>query len=605
MQPNRDRIDYGSLLMPPEGFRLENAIATSYSLDLDALVSIPVALYFAHSLDLDISKDMVQVLDSIRRASETVKVFCQKGQIKVPDNQHRLYSFIESCIVQMSPTHSNSFHPKTWTIRYSNDVGDIKYKLIVLSRNLTFDRSWDLAFQLDGDCAQDRKNNFSETKPLVDFISYLTDGEKIPWIKDFLTDLAKTKFNLNSNEFEEFTFLPSGIPGYQKNIIFDGHLYDDLLIISPFLTTSGLELAAKHSIAKPKLFSRTLELRRINKNVLRGFSSWHLSKDYVEGEEKIETETSENRSVQEQDLHAKLYSYKDGWDGYLLVGSANCSERAMLRNVEFMLNLKGKNSKVGPDVIFKELVNDDLKVFEKFDMEHENLSDAEELLIEQDRILQALKIDIVNSTLRAKAHKQEDSNYRIDLSFDLKAVKTDHSLQVTAYLFRADNQKQKLVHSAINEWSVHNITELDISSFLIIELGIDHIPLNLKFAIKIKIENLPGSRNTKIFRDIISNTANFFKYIRFLLTENYWDEELGFNENSKGSGHGLPFYISQEEPIYENMLKAISRDRQKIGEIKSVIEKISEEDDDFNPIIPSDFKQLWSIFEQVIKKNDK
>ncbi len=54
LQPNKDRLDYGNLLMPPEGFQLDNAIATSYSLDLDALISIPVALYFAHSLDLNV-----------------------------------------------------------------------------------------------------------------------------------------------------------------------------------------------------------------------------------------------------------------------------------------------------------------------------------------------------------------------------------------------------------------------------------------------------------------------------------------------------------------------------------------------------------------------
>jgi hypothetical protein len=58
----------------------------------------------------------------------------------------------------------------------------------------------------------------------------------------------------------------------------------------------------------------------------------------------------------------------------------------------------------------------------------------------------------------------------------------------------------------------------------------------------------------------------------------------------------------QEEPIYENMLKAMSRDRQKIVEIKTVIEKISEEEDQDNPIIPDDFKELWRVFEEVYKK---
>lgn len=602
LQPNRDRVDYGSLLIPPEGFKLENAIATSYSLDLDALVSIPVALYFAHSLDLDVNQDMVQLLESIRRASAAVKVFCQKGQIKVPDNQHRLYGFIEPCIVQMSSTHKNSFHPKTWTIRYVNDDGEIKYRVIVLSRNLTFDRSWDIAIQLEGDFIPERSNNFRETKPLVDFINYLAQGEKINWIDEFVKGLGKTKFNLTLNEFEDFSFLPSGIPGYQKNIIFDGHLYDDLLIISPFLTASGLELAVQHSVSKPRLFSRTIELKKINKNILKSFSPWHLSKDYVEGEEKIETETTENNNIQEQDLHAKVYSYKYGWDGYLLVGSANCSERAMLTNVEFMLSLKGKNSKMGPDVIFKELVNDDLKVFEKFNIEAEELTEAEALHIQQEEILQAFKINIVNCSLRAIAYKQEDSNYSIEIDFDLAGIIKDQPVEVSAYLFRAEAQVQTLTAGQLNSWAVHNISEIDISSFLVIELRLQETPVSLKFALKIKIENLPASRNTKIFRDIISNTANFFKYIRFLLADNYWDDELAFKENGKATGNYSPCYFSQEEPIYENMLKAMSRDRQKIVEIKTVIEKISEDEDQHNPIIPNEFKELWKVFEEVYKK---
>jgi len=514
LQPSKDRLDYGNLLMPPEGFQLDNAIATSYSLDLDALISIPVALYFAHSLDLNVKQDVVQVLDSIRRASTTVKVFCQKGQIKVPDNQHRLYSFIEPCVVQVPPTHRDSFHPKVWVIRYKNNSNEIKYRVIILSRNLTFDRSWDVAFQLDGDCIQDRKNNLSETKPLIDFINHLSKYEKISWLKSFVADLGKTKFELSSNEFDSFTFFPTGFQGYQKNILFDNRVYDELLIISPFITSGGLELAWKHSATKPKLFSREIELQKIKEEVLTHFSVYHLSNDFVEGEEKIEADTEENISAQLQDLHAKVYLYKEGWNAYLLLGSANCSERAMLRNVEFMIQLKGKNSKIGPDVIFKELVNDELKVFQKYNPT-EQFSEQQELLNQREQELQNVKVDLVNATLKAKAAKQEDSNFKIDFDFNLTKVSGNPKIEVTAYLLRSGEQRETLKFGNKNLWTVHNIGELDISCFLILELKLKGSAAAISFAMKIEIENLPETRSTKIFRDIISNTANFFKYIRF------------------------------------------------------------------------------------------
>lgn len=603
LQPNKDRLDYGNLLMPPEGFQLDNAIATSYSLDLDALISIPVALYFAHSLDLNVKQDVVQVLDSIRRASTTVKVYCQKGQIKVPDNQHRLYSFIEPCVVQVPPTHRDSFHPKVWVIRYKNNSNEIKYRVIILSRNLTFDRSWDVAFQLDGDCIQDRKNNFSETKPLIDFINHLSEYEKISWLTSFVADLGKTKFELSSNEFDRFTFLPTGFQGYQKNILFDNQVYDELLIISPFITSGGLDLAWKHSATKPKLFSREIELQKIKEEVLTHFSVYHLSNDFVEGEEKLEADTEENTSPQLQDLHAKVYSYKYGWDAYLLLGSANCSERAMLRNVEFMIQLKGKNSKIGPDAIFKELINDELKVFQKYNPT-EQLSEQQELINQQEQELQNVKVDLVNATLKAKATKQEDSNFKIDFDYNLIKVSGNPKIEATAYLLRSGEQREMLKFGNKNLWSVHNIGELDISCFLILELKLKGSPAVISFAMKIEIQNLPDTRSTKIFRDIISNTANFFKYIRFLLAENYWDEQLSFGEgNEKGkdiSSFGI--YFNQEEPIYENMLKAISREPEKLAEIKKVMDKLNEEENKEEPIIPEDFKTLWNVFEEAHQK---
>jgi hypothetical protein len=598
LQPNNDRLDYGNLLMPPEGFQLDNAIATTYSLDLDALISIPVALYFAHSLDVNLKQDVVQVLDSIRRASETIKVFCQKGQIKVPDNQHRLYSFVEPCIVQVPPTQDSSFHPKIWVIRYKSQHGEIKYRVIVLSRNLTFDRSWDVAFQIEGEVLFNRPNNFRNTKPLIDFVNYLSGYEKIPWIKSFVADLGKTEFKITSNQFDEFAFLPAGFDGYRKNILFDNYVYDELLIISPFVTPGGLQVAKDHSAGKPTLFSREFELKKINKELLKHFSVYHLLIDFVEGENKQEADTAENMLSQLQDLHAKVYAYQSGWDAFLLLGSANCSKRAMEDNVEFMVQLKGKNSRIGPDVIFKELVNDELNVFQKYSLSEE-LTEQEKLSEEQERALQKLKIDLVNATLRATAIKQEDSNYQIDFDFHLENIETNSKIEINANLLNS-GQKQPLQTGERNRWSISNISELDISCFLILDLRLEGETVGLRFAMKITISNLPLSRNTKIFRDIISNTANFFKYIRFLLAENYWEEDPPFGEENGESSNKRPLgYYFNEEPIYENMLKAISREPEKLAEIKKVMDKLSEEDINETPIIPDDFKDLWNVFDQT------
>src|SRR5262249_42032504 len=48
-------------------------------------------------------------------------------------------------------------------------------------------------------------------------------------------------------------------------------------------------------------------------------------------------------------LHAKLYVAEDGWNAHIWTGSANATTAALERNVEFLVQLTGKKSRVGID----------------------------------------------------------------------------------------------------------------------------------------------------------------------------------------------------------------------------------------------------------------
>ena len=45
---------------------------------------------------------------------------------------------------------TKSFHPKLWVVKYENAMKDTLYRCVVLSRNLTFDRSWDVSVCIEG-----------------------------------------------------------------------------------------------------------------------------------------------------------------------------------------------------------------------------------------------------------------------------------------------------------------------------------------------------------------------------------------------------------------------------------------------------------------------
>src|SRR5690242_4514381 len=115
----KDRLDYGEQLIPPSGYRLNRAVAATYSLDLSTLLSIPVALFYAQTLEGIESGERVQLLESIQRCPEVLRIYHQAGRIHVPRNQNRLYGLLEDCVVGVLPKDENSsFHPKVLMLRY-------------------------------------------------------------------------------------------------------------------------------------------------------------------------------------------------------------------------------------------------------------------------------------------------------------------------------------------------------------------------------------------------------------------------------------------------------------------------------------------------------
>ena len=52
---NRDRTDYSGILMPPDGYRLDRAVGTTYSLDLEALTAVAICLGLSEETDSKLS----------------------------------------------------------------------------------------------------------------------------------------------------------------------------------------------------------------------------------------------------------------------------------------------------------------------------------------------------------------------------------------------------------------------------------------------------------------------------------------------------------------------------------------------------------------------
>ncbi len=113
----------------------------------------------------------VAVLESVRRFADRITVFTQAGQIRVPPAFRAAYAYLERSVVPVeAPRQGGIFHPKVWVIRFTAPDGDVRLRFLCLSRNLTFDRSWDTVLRLDGKPG-DGPNELSQ--PISDFLRAL------------------------------------------------------------------------------------------------------------------------------------------------------------------------------------------------------------------------------------------------------------------------------------------------------------------------------------------------------------------------------------------------------------------------------------------------
>src|SRR5262245_24779126 len=128
LEPRQRRLLLDAL-RPPEGYTLDHALGTTFSLDLLALLTAPLAFTFfaadtVPALDSDAPRrpDPVALLLALRRHAERISLFCQAGRIAVPRRQHLLLGYLEKSVFEArAPGPARAFHPKLWLLRFMTE----------------------------------------------------------------------------------------------------------------------------------------------------------------------------------------------------------------------------------------------------------------------------------------------------------------------------------------------------------------------------------------------------------------------------------------------------------------------------------------------------
>ena len=601
LNPNNDRLDYGQVLAPPVNYKLDFAIGTTYSLDLDALVGACIALGLAEETDSDLMKNPVCLLEALRATGDKVALFCEGGQIHLPGNVTSLYILLEKMVFPVTTTKRKgvakypSFHPKFWLIRYVDEKNNYLYRVVILSRNLTFDRSWDVTFCIDGKkaSAETAKNN-----PVGDFISYLIKqlpkteyaAEKQKKMNAVIRELKNVQFSLDSKEFTDFDFIPFGISNQydsKQKVLYTllEDSFHEVFIMSPFLSSGVIKNFNERSKymehAEYVLITRASELGKLKPSDCSNFEIYTMKDAVVDGEGLISEETSD---IQKQDIHAKIYMLRKGSDSSLYLGSLNASHNALHGNVEFMIKLHSKNRYLNLTKLKESLFGTDESEspFQLTQFNNKQVDEIEEKANALDDIIKDINRKALGAVIK-------ENGERFDVSVSFEPVDSEYEISVSPLLSKKT--------ATIAETVMFTDLELtQLSEFY--KISVTDENQTVSRVIMIPTENMPDDREKAVVSSVVNDKKCFYRYIAFLLGDNLVVsalESMDMNEggSSASQNHNKPIQLPA---LYEKMLHTAATNPERFKEIEYLINSISSDG-----VIPEGFEQLYNTFKKAVK----
>lgn len=604
LNPNNDRLDYGQILSAPDKYKLDFAIGTTYSLDLDALVGASLALGLSEDTDSKLANNPIALLEALRVTGDKVALFCEAGQIHMPSKVTLLYMLLEQMVYQVKTKSKGkgafpSFHPKFWLIRYVDEKKNPLYRIVVLSRNLTFDRSWDISFYIDG---TKKAEETVKNEPIKDFLNYLLEfakkkptkqeKSKLKKIEQIISELSNIHFNLESKEFEDFDFIPVGAPKGEDTVysIKDYPLFTDtfheVLIMSPFLSDEII----KDFNDRPKLkdsdyvlITRAMSLPNLKPASCDNFRIYTVKDSVIDGESII---SEEDNNIQKQDIHAKIYMIRKNANSELYLGSLNASRNAIIGNIEFVIRLKAKKRYLNLSKLTESLFcgegNNPNNPFERVD-----ITKMQKRGTQPEQELSSIIKDVTRLNAKAQVVLREDS-YNLKLTFD----KTIEDCSITISPLFSNKQA-----SLSKEIEFENLQAIQLSEFykITVSKGDDY----LSRIILIPTANLPEEREKMVVSSVVKDKHCFYQYISFLLGDSLSLGGAEFMEESSGLGYSGNHKAVILPALYEKMLKTAVEEPEKFNEIDYLLKAVAQDG-----VIPPKFEETYKIFRKAVGYRD-
>ena len=600
----RDRTLLFEALRPPEGYSLDAAIGTTYSLELTALLTAPLAFTIFDWEDRDgrPTADPLVLLEALRSHARRITIFSQVGRIAVPAQHQPLFAYLEESVVEVAAPHPDGvFHPKVWALRFTGEERPTIYRFLCLSRNLTFDRSWDTALVLEGELI-DRQNAIADNHPLGDFFAALP-GLAVRGVTDEVAERARmieheirrVRFELPPG-FDGVRFVPMGLDQRRSWPFPDNDR--QMMVVSPFLSSSVLnDLSGRKDGCV--LVSRQEALDQISPDVLARFTRLFTMADEAQPEDADEESAAVEQTGDEslRGLHAKLFVMDDGWRARLWTGSANATHAAFAHNVEFLVELEGSNSNCGVKAVLGSGNNSTSleNLLVPYTPPEERPPDGDPLRHE----VEVIRGAIAAAGFRLVAREATDDEgwalalhaqpgTAIDPPASCEIVCRPVSLRAE-HALPLDPAGDPLV-------TFSPLSPAALTTFVAFTVTVrdDGEQASAHFVLNLPLEGGPDDRRERILENVLKDRGSVLRFLMMLLADDYNDVSAlmgSIMDSTRAGSSGAEVML--DIPLFEVMMRALHRDPTKLDRVARLVEDLSATEEG-RRLFPEGFDEVWT-----------
>ncbi len=622
LEPGRRQL-YLEPLIPPAGYEVDLAVATTYSLDLVALLMAPVAMAFG-SLDVeeDGLPDPVQALASLQKVARRMTVFCQQAQIAAPRQYSRLFAMLEPVVAEVQAPNGGVFHPKTWLVRYraTDDPKERFYRLVVLSRNLTLDRAWDTMLAMDG-WLTDTERNFRE--PLVDFVAALPDlcvtpldGPRKDAIRALAAEMSRVWFE-RPHRVARKRYRPIGVGRYES--LLTGWA-DRRLVISPFLSDATV-CTLFEDVRDSVLISRAEALDGLSDETMDVLAGQQL---YYWRDDRVEDEAAEDEATEDADaaltvtepaagetlhgLHAKVILTERGDKVRLTVGSANATDAAFGgHNVEFCVELRGDREDIGIDRVLppaddgiggEASLRDMIVPYQRPD-EPERVDDTLQ------RRLDSVRRELASLQPSLRIVPAGEDRWDLVVEAGDTSGAAPEGAEVECWPISLEREWN--LQDASGLWQGDPVVFTGVSlatltTFMLFEIKVEDEATRFVMNLPLHGGTMPDQRQDRLLASLLEDSDGFLRYLLMLLWEDADVdlEAIGVGGWRRSDGHG---WGVDALPLLEELVAAFSARPERLDEIDDLMRRLMATPEG-SAIVPAEFAQLWRAFEEARQLRD-